>query len=85
MEDMARQAQARGIRFGVICDGDANASDDAAWVRQAVGRCWDVISDRATFLDDLIVQSWEPLPTKMLPETDPGSLTFEANAVSKLF
>jgi hypothetical protein len=61
MENMARQAHARGIRFGVICDGDANASDDAAWVRQAVGRCLDVISDRATFLDDLIVQSWEPL------------------------
>ena len=84
MEGMARQARAQGIRFGVICDGDADTGNNNAWVAQAVQRCRSVVADPKTQPDDLIVQSWEPLPTKMLPENDPGSLTYEINAVSKL-
>jgi hypothetical protein len=83
MEEMARQAHARGIRFGVICDGDPDAGGNEAWVRQALQRCQQVLADPSISPDDLIVQSWEPLPTKMLPETDPGALTYEVGALSK--
>lgn len=77
MEEMARQTHSRGIHFGVICDGDPDAGNNEAWVRQALRRCQDVAANPKTVPDDLIVQSWELLPTKMLPETDPGSLTYE--------
>jgi hypothetical protein len=75
---MARQAGARHIRLGVICDGDADVGSDAAWVRQALQRCQEVAANSPTAPVDFIAQSWEPLPTRMLPETNPGALTFEA-------
>lgn len=81
LEEMARQAHARRIRFGVICDGDADAGSDAAWVQQALQRCRDVASNPNAFPDNVIVQTWEPLPTKMLPETNPGALTYELKQV----
>jgi hypothetical protein len=76
--DMARQARDRAIHFGVICDGDAGASDDAGWVRQALERCQAIAADPRARPEEFIAQSWEPLPTRMLPESDPGTLTFEA-------
>ena len=84
LETLAARLHANGMRVGVICDGDANVSGDEAWVRQALQRCRAVAANPKVKPDDLVVQSWEPLPTKMLPETDPGSLTYEVNAVSKL-
>ena len=84
LEDMARQSHARGIRFGVICDGDVDAGGDAAWVQQALQRCREVASNPKTFPDNVIVQTWEPLPTKMLPETDPGALTYELGRLESM-
>ena len=85
LEMMANRAHAKGMRWGLICDGDANVGSDEAWVQQALQRCRDVAANPRTRPDDLIVQSWEPLPTRMLPETNPGSLTFEAKQLSILF
>jgi hypothetical protein len=78
LETLASQLHQRGIPFGVICDGGGNVGDDEAWVRQALARCKGIAANPKTSPNTLIVQSWEPLPTKMLPETDPGSLTYEA-------
>lgn len=85
LEQLAGKLRERGIRFGLICDGDANVGGDEAWVRQAVQRYRQVSSDPKTIPDDLIIQSWEPLPTKMLPETDPGSLTYEVKQIAGFF
>jgi hypothetical protein len=85
LEMMANRAHARRMRFGLICDGDANVGGDEAWVQQAIQRCRTVAANPRTRPDDLIVQSWEPLPTRMLPETNPGSLTFEAKQLAMLF
>jgi hypothetical protein len=82
---MANRAHARGMRFGLICDGDVNAGGDEAWVRQAIQRRRTVAANPRTMPDDLIVQSWEPLPTRMLPETNPGALTFEVKQLAMLF
>jgi hypothetical protein len=84
LENLATRLHASGMRVGVICDGDANVGGDEAWVRQALQRCQTTLADPRVRPDDLIVQSWEPLPTKMLPETDPGSLTYEAVQVQKM-
>jgi len=78
LETLATRVHAGGARFGVICDGDVNAGGNEAWVAQALQRCRQVAADPKTRPDDFIAQSWEPLPTRMLPETDPGAMTFEA-------
>jgi hypothetical protein len=78
LENLATQLHARRMRVGIICDGDANAGGDAAWVAQALQRCRAIAANGKVKPDDYIVQSREPLPTKMLPETHPGTLTYEA-------
>jgi hypothetical protein len=78
LEVLATGVHASGARFGVICDGDANVGGDEAWVAQALQRCRQVAADPRTRPDDFIAQSWEPLPTRMLPETNPGAMTYEA-------
>jgi hypothetical protein len=85
LEMMANRSHARGMRFGLICDGDANVGSNEAWVQQALQRYQTVVANPRTRPDDLIVQSWEPLPTRMLPETNPGSLTYEAKQLAMLF
>jgi hypothetical protein len=85
LAEMAGFAHARGMRFGVICDGDIDAGNNEAWIRQALQRCLNVGADSRTAPDDLIAQSWEPLPTKMLPETDPGALTYLARQIETTF
>jgi hypothetical protein len=85
LEDLATRLHAKGIHVGVIFDGDADAEGDEAWVRQALERCKNVAGDPKIDPDDFIIQSWEVLPTKMLPETDPGTLTFETKQIEALF
>jgi hypothetical protein len=85
LESLATQLHARGIRLGIICDGDANVGGDAAWVAQALQRCRAIAANGKVKPDDYIVQSWEPLPTRMLPETDAGTLTYEAKQARALF
>jgi len=72
LEDVTRRLRARGVRVGVICDGDLTASSDAEWVAQALDR-YLLITAKP---DDIIFQTWSPRPTHMLPETDPGALTY---------
>lgn len=84
LENLATRLHANGMRVGVICDGDANVGGDEAWVRQALQRCQTTVADPRVRPDDLIVQTWEPLPTKMLPETNPAALTYEAVQVLKM-
>ena len=84
MQTLAARTRAQGVPLGVICDGDANAGGNEAWVRQAIARCQSVAADPSMAPNVFVAQSWEPLPTKMLPETDRGALTFEAVRLSEL-
>ncbi len=84
MVTLGEGVRAKGMRFGVICDGDPTAGDNEAWVDQALQRCRAVEANPRTRPDDLLAQTWEPLPTKMLPETDAGTLTFEALKLENL-
>ncbi len=90
LEALSAGLRQRGISVGVICDGGGSAvkgqqaRTNEAWVHTAIQRCQDLARDPQIRPDNFIVQSWEPLPTQMLPESDPGALTYEINAVAEL-
>ena len=82
---LARRMHALGIRVGVICDGGGpNIKDSNSWVNNAVQRCSALAADPTFTPDDLIAQTWETLPTKMLPEDAPGTMTGEAKRLLTL-
>lgn len=87
--DLSERLRQRGVRFGVICGGGSSevkgeeARTNEQWVHTAIERCQSFVANPRLRPDDFMVQSWEPSPTKMLPETDPGSLTYEVDAISK--
>ena len=82
---LGRRMHALGIRVGVICDGGGpNIKDSNAWVNNAVQRCATLAADPNFAPDDLIAQTWETLPTKMLPENAPGTMTGEAKRLLAL-
>ncbi len=82
---LGRRMHALGIRVGVICDGGGpTIKDSNSWVNNAVQRCAGLAADPNFAPDDLIAQTWETLPTKMLPENAPGTMTNEAKRLLSL-
>jgi hypothetical protein len=82
---LSRRMHAIGIRVGVICNGGGpTIKDSNAWVNNAVQRCATLAADPNFSPDDLIAQTWETLPTKMLPENAPGTMTGEAKRLLAL-
>jgi hypothetical protein len=82
---LSRRMHALGIRVGVICDGGGpTIKDSNAWVDNAVQRCQTLSADPNFAPDDLLAQTWETLPTKMLPEGAPGTMTGEAKRLLAL-
>lgn len=68
-----QSARSQGIPFGVIFDG--NGDTDQQWVQTAMQRYKQIEANPATRPDEVIIQSWDQRPTRMLPETMPGTLT----------
>jgi hypothetical protein len=64
-----------GIRLGVIFNGDNDAASDQQWTDSAIERFRTVMADPTIAPDDAIFQSWALRPTKMIPDTDPYSMT----------
>ena len=62
------QTHALGMRFGVIVGGSPEDATDQAWVEDGLQR----LRQLAPLLDDVVVQSWQPRPTRVLPETAPS-------------
>ena len=73
---LKRQMNALGIRFGVIIGGGPEQATDEEWVQEGVRRLNLLLNDPATRPDDIIIQSWQPRPTHILPETLPGTYTY---------
>ena len=71
-----RQMQARRIPFGIIIGGSPNQRTNEAWVDVALQRLKAVEADPAMRPDQIVAQSWQNLPTHMLPETQPGTETY---------
>ena len=72
---LRRQTHAAGMRFGIIFGGSAEDQTDEAWVADGLRRL-SLLSAPSTRPDDVIIQSWQHLPDRMLPETDAGSATY---------
>ena len=62
------------IAFGVIYNGNAEDLSDAAWLRSAESHMADVESAIGT-PDQVIFQSWNSYPKKLLPESAPDAFT----------
>ncbi len=62
------------VPFGVICDGQADAAGNTAWLRAAERHLARAQAAAGT-PDQIVFQSWNPYPLKLLPETAPNSFT----------
>jgi hypothetical protein len=67
---------ARGIRFGIIIGGNPDYKDNVSWTRAGLDQLRMLSASPATAPEDVIIQSWQPLPTNFLPETMPGTSTW---------
>ena len=71
-----RLAHARGMKFSVIYDGGGSKQEnDILWTQEAAQRFHAVESNPSLAPDQVIFQSWARWPHKMLPETQPGTMT----------
>ena len=85
VDRLGRRMHALSIRVGVICDGGGPTTKDSnTWVNTAVQRCAALAADTNFAPDDLLAQTWETLPTKMLPENASGTMTNEAKRLLSL-
>jgi len=66
----------RGIPYGVIYDGQLGQASDTAWVASAELHFTNRELYGSPPPDQVIFQSWDPNPQYLLPETDPGTLTY---------
>jgi hypothetical protein len=80
---LAGRLRAAGVAYGVIYDGDSTDSSGTAWVQHAENRFVQVEGNPATVPDRALLQSWTLQPEHMLPETDPGTMTYLVNSYSR--
>jgi hypothetical protein len=73
---LAHALRARHIPVGQIYIGDVDAATDARWVASAEQHAADVEIGAGLKPDQIDFQSWEPLPSHLLPETDPSAFTY---------
>jgi hypothetical protein len=71
--------KAARIKFGIIYDGDPDDTSGIAWTRHAEERFAAVEADAALVPDQAILQTWMRHPAHMLPETQPGTMTWLVN------
>jgi hypothetical protein len=66
--------RAKKIRFGVIINGDPHASSDSGWTNAAMNHLQQIVDLDRLNPDDIVFQSWDDRPTRVLPESQPGTL-----------
>jgi hypothetical protein len=79
VKQLAERLYDAGIKFGIIYNGDPDDLTDLAWTRHAEQRFAEIESDPELTPDQAILQTWMPNPTHMLPETQPGTMTWLVN------
>ena len=72
-----RVAHERGLKFGVIYDGGGTAKpeSDQLWTEEAAQRFRAVESNQSLVPDHAVFQSWARWPHRVLPESQPGTMT----------
>ena len=79
MPSLATRLHAAGIKFGVIYDGDPDDQTGLAWTRHAEERFVAVETGLGLMVDQAVLQTWHAQPAHMLPETEPGTMTWLVN------
>lgn len=67
---------AAGIKFGIIYNGDPDEPTDLAWTDHAEQRFVSIEATPALVPDQAILQTWMLHPSRMLPETRSGTMTW---------
>jgi hypothetical protein len=62
-------------RTGIIYNGSGRDRSDAMWAQAARDHMVQVERDLSVHPDDAVIQSWMPYPSRLLPESDPDTLT----------
>jgi beta-lactamase regulating signal transducer with metallopeptidase domain len=72
---LARALKARHIPFGVIYNADDTAHSDETWIDSTRQHIAEIESTLGIRPYAAIFRSWAPYPSRLLPETRPGTLT----------
>jgi hypothetical protein len=67
--------KSRQVRFGVIYNAGPAASGDTQWTQAAIRHADQVETELGLRPDDALFQTWEPFPSRLLPESASGTLT----------
>jgi hypothetical protein len=79
IKSLVARLHTAGISFGMIYDGDATDHSGVEWTTHAEERFTQVESDSSMIPQRAILQSWTLQPSHMLPETEPGTMTYLVN------
>ena len=76
LAELTRRLRATGVKLGIIYNnGDGNAQTGLQWTQQAEQRIRMVEANPALMPDQTLIQSWTRQPERMLPESQPGTMT----------
>jgi len=70
---------ANGIKFGVILNSRGDVQSDQDWLNSATKNIHEYRAGSLREPDQIIVQSWKPYPTHVLPESSPLTLSHMVN------
>jgi hypothetical protein len=73
---LAQSLRSAHIKFGIIYNGDGSDTTGEAWTGHAEERLATIEADPALVPDQAILQTWMLQPEHMLPETQPGTMTY---------
>jgi hypothetical protein len=76
VRQMKAAASVRGIRFGVVFGGTPDQKDNVSWTGGGLAQLRAFVGNSTMAPDDVLIQTWQPLPTRELPETTPGTHTW---------
>jgi beta-lactamase regulating signal transducer with metallopeptidase domain len=72
---LARALKARHIPFGIIYNADDAAQSDETWIHITRQHIAEIESSLRIHPYAAIFRSWAPYPSRLLPETQPGTFT----------
>jgi hypothetical protein len=72
---LARALMVRQIPFGIIYNADDTAHSDETWIDSTRQHVAEIESTLGLHPYAAIFRSWAPYPSRLLPETQPGTLT----------
>ncbi len=73
-------ARQRGMKFGIIYIGEPTDVSDAQWTAKVVARFETYQGQYGGKPDYVLFQSWEPHPSRCLPESDPTTFSGAVDA-----